>query len=73
MYSTGPGGEDLEGGYYDAGDNLKVICDNHCSFNSIGLGLFDVDGTFQKYITIMYHVSCIMLETILRSFCDRHC
>ena len=21
---TGPGGEDLEGGYYDAGDNLKV-------------------------------------------------
>ena len=21
---AGPGGEDLEGGYYDAGDNLKV-------------------------------------------------
>ena len=30
LYSTGPGGEDLEGGYYDAGDNLKVICDHHC-------------------------------------------
>ena len=28
-YLSGPGGEDLEGGYYDAGDNLKVICDDH--------------------------------------------
>ena len=27
VYLSGPGGEDLEGGYYDAGDNLKVICD----------------------------------------------
>ena len=27
MYFTGPGGEDLEGGYYDAGDNLKVEYD----------------------------------------------
>ena len=27
VYFTGPGGEDLEGGYYDAGDNLKVEYD----------------------------------------------
>ena len=27
---AGPGGEDLEGGYYDAGDNLKVDTDTLC-------------------------------------------
>ena len=27
VYFSGPGGEDLEGGYYDAGDNLKVEYD----------------------------------------------
>ena len=27
---AGPGGEDLEGGYYDAGDNLKVNTDTLC-------------------------------------------
>ena len=48
VYSTGPGGEDLEGGYYDAGDNLKVICDHHYWFMSICVGLFDVNDTFQK-------------------------
>ena len=67
FYLTGPGGEDLEGGYYDAGDNLKVVC---YKFYEHGSLISYIGDAFKKcisdceaqcheagYITIMYHLT----------------
>ena len=47
-YLSGPGGEDLEGGYYDAGDNLKVVCDDHQILITDMALVFINEDTFRK-------------------------